>query len=55
MVEFYREYYEEKGMLENSVYDGIPEVLEQLKKCGNPSGSCDIQAGEICKEDCRAF
>ena len=34
MVEFYREYYEEKGMLENSVYDGIPEVLEQLKTAG---------------------
>lgn len=34
MVEFYREYYEEKGMLENSVYDGIPEVLEQLKNVG---------------------
>ena len=34
MVEFYREYYEEKGMLENSVYDGIPEVLEQLKNAG---------------------
>ena len=34
MVEFYREYYEGKGMLENAVYDGIPEVLEQLKKCG---------------------
>lgn len=31
MVEFYREYYEGKGMLENAVYDGIPEVLEQLK------------------------
>lgn len=34
MVELYREYYEEKGMLENSVYDGIPEALEQLKNAG---------------------
>ena len=34
MVEFYREYYEGKGMLENAVYDGIPEVLEQLKNAG---------------------
>ena len=54
MVEFYREYYEEKGMLENSVYDGIPEVLEQLKM-RESVWQLRHQAGEICKEDCRAF
>lgn len=30
-VELYREYYREKGILENEVYDGIRELLERLK------------------------
>lgn len=33
-VEVYREYYQVKGIFENRVYDGIPEVLEQLKNKG---------------------
>lgn len=31
MVEWYREYYAEKGIFENRLYDGIPELLERLK------------------------
>lgn len=30
-VEYYREYYREKGMFENSVYDGIEYLLKTLK------------------------
>ena len=30
----YREYFAEKGLLENSVYPGIPELLAQLKQQG---------------------
>lgn len=30
----YREYYTEKGIFENSVYDGVIESLEALKKAG---------------------
>ncbi len=33
-VELYREYYREKGLFENSVYDGIPQLLEALKNEG---------------------
>ena len=33
-VEFYREYYREKGMLENRVYEGIPELLTHLQERG---------------------
>lgn len=33
-VEHYREYYREKGMLENRVYDGIPELLAHLREAG---------------------
>lgn len=33
-VEHYREYYQEKGMLENRVYDGIPELLAHLREAG---------------------
>lgn len=33
-IEYYREYYTAGGMLENEVYEGIPELLEQLKNAG---------------------
>ncbi len=31
-IDIYREYYAEKGIFENEVYDGIPEMLASLKK-----------------------
>ncbi len=31
---YYREYYPEKGIFDNSVYEGIPELLEKLKAAG---------------------
>lgn len=34
MVELYREYYGEKGIFENRVYDGVMEMLRQLKDAG---------------------
>lgn len=34
LVETYREYYSEKGIFENRVYDGIPEVLKKLNENG---------------------
>lgn len=33
-VRVYREYYAHKGIFENSVYGGIPELLEACKKAG---------------------
>lgn len=33
-IRLYREYYVAKGMFENSVYPGIPELLEKLKSSG---------------------
>lgn len=33
-VDVYREYYQVKGIFENNVYEGIPEVLEELKNRG---------------------
>lgn len=33
-VGFYREYYTDKGIFENAVYEGIPELLESLQKAG---------------------
>lgn len=33
-VEYYREYFSVKGLFENSVYDGIPELLQKLKNDG---------------------
>lgn len=34
MVEAYREYYGEKGIFENRVYDGVPELLRELREHG---------------------
>lgn len=34
MVQAYREYYRDRGIFENSVYDGIPETLKALKNHG---------------------
>ena len=31
-VRFYREYFTERGMFENEVYEGVPELLKRLKK-----------------------
>ena len=33
-VDFYREYFSVKGLFENSVYEGIPALLAELKKEG---------------------
>ncbi len=33
-VEYYREYYREKGIFENRVYDGLEDVLKELKDRG---------------------
>ena len=33
-IAFYKEYYAEKGVYENNVYPGIPELLEKLKASG---------------------
>ena len=30
-IEYYREYFREKGIFENRVYEGIPEILSELK------------------------
>lgn len=34
MVSTYREYYGVKGIFENRVYDGVPEMLEKLRAAG---------------------
>ena len=33
-VKYYREYFADKGLFENSVYDGVPEMLSVLKNRG---------------------
>lgn len=33
-IKIYRTYYADKGIFENSVYDGVPEALEKLRKAG---------------------
>jgi len=33
-IEYYREYFKDKGIFENDVYEGIPELLRELKNRG---------------------
>ncbi len=33
-IEYYREYYQPTGIFENRLYDGIDEMLTELKRCG---------------------
>lgn len=33
-VRLFRVYYDDKGILENMVYDGVPELLERLQRAG---------------------
>ncbi|MCD8006877.1 MAG: HAD hydrolase-like protein [Oscillospiraceae bacterium] len=33
-IKIYRTYYADKGIFENSIYDGIPEALERLREAG---------------------
>lgn len=33
-VEYYREYFRDRGIFENKVYEGIPELLDHLRKEG---------------------
>jgi len=33
-IKYYREYFVPEGMFENTIYDGIPELLDRLKKNG---------------------
>lgn len=33
-IEYYREYFKDKGIFENGVYEGIPELLKKLKDNG---------------------
>ena len=34
LIRYYREYFADKGIFENGVYDGIPELLAELKNRG---------------------
>ena len=34
MVRLFREYFTDKGIYENAVYDGVPEMLDSLCKAG---------------------
>ena len=33
-VEYYREYFKPKGIYENEIYSGVPELLKSLKESG---------------------
>lgn len=54
-VEYYREYYHVKGVLDCEVYAGIPALLEKLQGAGEEGGACNLKAGKIRKNYIGAF
>ncbi len=54
-VEYYREYYKEKGIYENSVYGGIKELLEKLKTSGRKVVLATSKPEVFAKEILRYF
>lgn len=52
-VEYYREYYTVKGIFENKLYEGIPQMLENLQKNGKKivlaTSKPDVFANKILK------
>lgn len=52
MTEKYRERYKKTGYLENRVYDGIPEMLEKLKKEGYVLGTASSKPIKFINDIC---
>ena len=48
-VEFYRDYYAERGIYEASTYQGIPEILQSLKSMGLDLGIATLKAERFVK------
>ena len=46
-VEYYREYFRDRGIFENTMYEGIPEVLEKLKAMGKKIVLCTSKPDEF--------
>lgn len=55
MVSAYREYYGEKGLFENRVYEGVPEMLEHLKRSGVKIVMATSKPEEYAKRIARHF
>lgn len=54
-VEYYREYFRDRGLYENEVYEGIPELLSDLKKQGKKLILATSKPEEFAKEILRYF
>lgn len=54
-VDVYREYFAEKGLFENSVYDGIPNCLGRLRSAGYFLGVATSKPQVFCERILRHF
>lgn len=54
-VNFYREYYAQKGIFENYVYEKIPELLETLQKMGKTLIVASSKPEIFCKQIMEKF
>ncbi len=48
-VDVYREYFAEKGLFENSVYEGIPDCLKRLREAGYTLGVATSKPQVFCE------
>ncbi len=46
----YREYFRDKGIFENTVYDGIPQMLSSLQECGYKLALATSKPEEFAKQ-----
>ena len=54
-IEYYREYFRPKGIYENEIYDGVREMLSELKKAGKTIVLATSKPEEFAKEILKYF
>lgn len=54
-VTVYREYYRERGIFENEMYDGVPEMLDRLREGGRKLYLATSKPEEFARRICERF
>ncbi len=50
LIASYRQHYKEQGFAENSLYDGIPRLLESLRQSGCTLGVCTAKTEPVARQ-----
>lgn len=54
-VDYYREYFRDKGIFENRVYDGIPQLLSDIKRSGRKIALATSKPEKFAKQILKHF